>query len=652
MPSCAGLGRRKLALLAGLMVLICLGGAASSATASETRLQRAATHDVDRDGRLDLLRLRFSRPVRVDRRHIGRAVRVARLRLRPVATARGAGASRVRRARRVTVRVAEEARPNTDLVPLVRYRALRSRGREAARSRARARGIAVRALDRARPVMVAARPGPATRARMTVMWSEPVRAQRAAAAESSFALRHTGGGWIAVPVGASSRRAAVALSTEPTAKHAEQLRYVPRGPAQIKDMAGNRAVGGQLDLPTSPSARPPAPVPQEIAVDSRASDVRHLVLSRPDGVTFVALWREASVWDPGAQHELNVENAAVRLQLPHTAARADVFHPAQGGGAVGSYAQTDGLDLAVGPGLVLVRLLSSRPQAPGAPGVDQFLDSIGVNVHFTYYDTAYGDSRRVIAALRELGVRHVRDGLASDHPVQPWAFKQLAAAGIRADLIIGNPRRPEDSPEELVELVATTLGGAVSSIEGINEYDHSGDQDWVAKTRAYQERLWNAVRSRPELDAVPVVSPSLGSSWHRSDLGDLSGVSDVGNLHSYPGARAPSQGLNSQIEGASITTGAKPIFATETGYHNALAQTTSHPSISEQAAGTYMPRLYFEYFRRGVRRTFAYELVDEWAEPELRQRESHFGLLRNDFSEKPAYSALRNTIDLLEAPVS
>ena len=92
------------------------------------------------------------------------------------------------------------------------------------------------------------------------------------------------------------------------------------------------------------------------------------------------------------------------------------------------------------------------------------------------------------------------------------------------------------------------------------------------------------------------------------------------------------------------------MIATETGYHNGLATTGNHPPTSEEAAAIYMPRLFLEYFREGIARTFSYELVDENPDPSLSEREDHFGLLRSDFSEKPAFTALHNLIAILEDP--
>jgi hypothetical protein len=66
--------------------------------------------------------------------------------------------------------------------------------------------------------------------------------------------------------------------------------------------------------------------------------------------------------------------------------------------------------------------------------------------------------------------------------------------------------------------------------------------------------------------------------------------------------------------------------------------------------GKYIPRLFFEYFNRGIERTYLYEFIDSYPNPQRDERDLHFGLLRNDGTEKPAYVALKNLIDLLEDP--
>ena len=46
------------------------------------------------------------------------------------------------------------------------------------------------------------------------------------------------------------------------------------------------------------------------------------------------------------------------------------------------------------------------------------MDSIGVVVHLNYVDTAYARQAELVARLRELGVRHVRDAMPS--PSSRW----------------------------------------------------------------------------------------------------------------------------------------------------------------------------------------------------------------------------------------
>jgi hypothetical protein len=95
-------------------------------------------------------------------------------------------------------------------------------------------------------------------------------------------------------------------------------------------------------------------------------------------------------------------------------------------------------------------------------------------------------------------------------------------------------------------------------------------------------------------------------------------------------------------------------MATETGYTTAIEWTPAGPGenrpVPESVMATYMPRLFFEYFSRHIARTYSYELVDQRPDPELDDRESNFGLLRNDLAKKPAFDALANTIHLLEDP--
>lgn len=309
--------------------------------------------------------------------------------------------------------------------------------------------------------------------------------------------------------------------------------------------------------------------------------------------------------------------------------------------------------LAVSAALAIALPLPAA-SARTAKAADSFVDSIGVNVHLGYDDTPYYEQFPAIEQkLVELGVRHVRDGISPGRDDQYAALNELAAAGVGSTLILGDPSDDPGDLDELISIVKTELPAAVEAIEGPNEYSTSGSSEWKSELVAYQERLYADVKEDPALAALPVIGPSIVHG-DQEELGDVSAHLDFGNVHSYPEGNGPEYKMGSTLERAEINSGTKPIVATETGYTTALGWTPSgageNRPVSEQAMATYVPRLFFEYFSRRIVRTFSYELIDENPDPDLDEREDHFGLLRNDVSEKPAFGALRNTIEVLADP--
>lgn len=299
------------------------------------------------------------------------------------------------------------------------------------------------------------------------------------------------------------------------------------------------------------------------------------------------------------------------------------------------------------------QLVTARPAA-------EFVDSIGVNTHLHYTDTPYDRFDDVVRPrLHELGIRHIRDAAYTyDGVSQDTTYYQrlrvLGGDGIALNLLTSiQTDRFERTDVALLDDIQRWTDGAVEAIEGANEPDLSGVDDWVARTRSLQRDLWRAVRSRPTLSTVDVVAPS--PAWEPEALGDVSRWTDLGNWHPYPGGRCPScatddAGFNAQLERYGRPAGSQPMVVTETGYHNAVAGDQSHPPVSERAAARYLPRLLFEHFNAGIRRTYLYELIDQRDDPSRTDREANFGLLRNDGSRKPAYIALRNLVTILDDP--
>jgi hypothetical protein len=291
----------------------------------------------------------------------------------------------------------------------------------------------------------------------------------------------------------------------------------------------------------------------------------------------------------------------------------------------------------------------ARPATAERPASAQaFVDSVGVNIHSTYNDTAYANREQVVRSLRDLGVRNVRDGLVPDRPDQREYLLELARNGIRTTFIMGAPNA--DVVSGLDRGTRAFLDRTAAAFEGPNEYDVSGDPQWASNLRGYQQRLYRAVKDDPDLTARPVLAPSLVKPDSPAQLGALDGMADMANVHPYPGGRPPEESLAAQYSDIEREAGGRPVVATEAGYHNALASQGDHPPTSERAASIYLPRLLLEDFRRGIRRTFLYELVDLKPDPGGGYQDAHFGLLRNDFGPKPAYGAVRTLLRVLSGP--
>ncbi len=302
--------------------------------------------------------------------------------------------------------------------------------------------------------------------------------------------------------------------------------------------------------------------------------------------------------------------------------------------------------------LLIARNVSAITEA--ARSADRFVDSIGVNTHFgnAIYTggNAYADPG-IQAKLAELGVRHIRDHSWNDTALN--IIDSLSANyGIRGNLILGETSR---SPADLVNLLKAHPG--YEAIEGLNEpdantrsynafTDNPATNSYPA-TRAFQNDMFAAIKADPQTQSIAVLSPAMGSPSKSQYLAPIS--FDVAAMHSYPSAREPTFNLDTFIGQQTTLRGtpATPLMSTETGYYNNPVQ---FGWIPENLAAKYVPRLYAEYFNRGIDRTYLYELANQG--PDTTDREQNFGLLHFDLSEKPAFTALKNLIDLVEEPDS
>lgn len=280
-----------------------------------------------------------------------------------------------------------------------------------------------------------------------------------------------------------------------------------------------------------------------------------------------------------------------------------------------------------------------------------FVDSVGVNVHSSFGNTPYNDHDRVLAKLRDLGIRHVRDGLNAPNASQAVTDRQeafrrkLAEHGIKTQAILGFPG--EDAAS-FIETLADEGTATLSGVEGANEWDLSGRSNWIDEVRAYQRALHEAKVAEPGLKNVPLAGPSLAHNDRAASLGDVGAWTDLANVHNYPGGRAPGTFDDGTFDIARKVSGGQTPIITETGYHNAMWQPGGHAPTSERATAVYLPKMFLENYRRGISRTFAYELINTHHDPFNMSANYHFGLLRNDWSEKPVAKTVRNLLKLVD----
>jgi len=282
---------------------------------------------------------------------------------------------------------------------------------------------------------------------------------------------------------------------------------------------------------------------------------------------------------------------------------------------------------------------------------DDFVDSVGVNVHLQYYWTLYGTNFAAVQTLLTgLGVRHVRDGVSPGWTNLCSEFSQLASHGIRGDFIVGSWMSPTD-----VTTWDSCTGRTADAYEGLNEWDIShpaSDTNWAQTDASVQQSLYSTVKAiRP----VTVVAPSLTSEAAYAALGSVvAATSTVGNTHVYFAARNPGTtgwggrdafgvygSLSYDIAIARQTTGSKPMYVTETGY----GDTANAVYVPPATKARYTLRTLLEAWNASVARTYLYELVDEGG-----GYFGSYGLTDGSGNVKPAYAAVKNLLSHLRDP--
>ena len=338
-----------------------------------------------------------------------------------------------------------------------------------------------------------------------------------------------------------------------------------------------------------------------------------------------------------------------------------------------------------------------------------FVDRIGVNIHADFYWTAYDNFdknkknpqpdlvgfQNIESALRYLGIKHVRDSPDDQYFLSLYP-KLNADLGVKFDFYIGAAKLANDPTGantfafKLRNILAAP--NVVDYAEGANESDNPswsqiyGGVSGLPATLVEQRTLLGAVNSIPQLYGR-TIQASFAKEWNIEDiipdtynkstttlLGAVPGITayaNFGNSHIYygtghgarnPGAAfppynddplrksynqtyyAPFGQTAMMAYNASLLAPGKPVIATESGYHT----TPNDPDgVDTTTQAKYILTLLFDQLNAGIVATYLYDLVDDEPDPKGTIALYHYGLYNDDWSAKPAATAIHNVIFLM-----
>lgn len=305
-----------------------------------------------------------------------------------------------------------------------------------------------------------------------------------------------------------------------------------------------------------------------------------------------------------------------------------------------------------------------------APAASAFRDSVGVQTHLDFQGYAYAEEPvdGLKAAIRGLGVRHIRDKVCLDKEEVCTGVRQrladignttYGAKGPRVGLmvtIMPNSDKPTARAERDAEILRglrglrdSPMASLAEGIEMVNEPDLKS-RNWAPQTVADAQALQRFL-ALPEFSSIrhiPVLAPALGRQEVTSALvaaGWTPDLADVSNMHPYPPVwGTPEIGLESACDkGRTIVDCAESLgsseaaIATESGYSTAGSSLTPD-WLSQQAQATYSLRLLLHNFKEGVPRTYLYELIDLSAAPI--DRNHGYGLMKARAGRTPGVTRL------------
>ena len=277
------------------------------------------------------------------------------------------------------------------------------------------------------------------------------------------------------------------------------------------------------------------------------------------------------------------------------------------------------------------------------------LDSFGVCAMPLHDKSVYQFRSAWIGNLASLGVSFIRGTYKPGFAPTYETAGLLRRHGMKWNMVLVTDLRQSDADiRARVNDIANRAADVCLAVEGINEPNHnrhggSVPTTWKEQTLAKQKVLWQAVQANDKLRGTPVLGPSL--QMQKATESDFRWFAERGinnymthaGAHCYPTGRYIDRNFDSMLR-PMRTHWRKPVWITETGYTNALADAGGQRPVPEWVAGVYSPSAVLEAIDRGWKVNW-FEALDDLDSGSKDNVEANYGLYALGSSMAPPWRA-------------
>ena len=295
------------------------------------------------------------------------------------------------------------------------------------------------------------------------------------------------------------------------------------------------------------------------------------------------------------------------------------------------------------------------------------VESFGVCAMPLHDHSVYQYRSAWIGNLAAMGASFIRGAYKNGAAPTYETVKLLRERRMKWEMVLVNDLSQSDADiRARVNDIAAKAADVCLAVEGINEPNHnrgggSVPANWRELTLQKQKVLWQTVQAAPALRGKPVLGPSLQMvkateadfQWFATH--GLNNYMTHAGTHCYAGGGYIDSNFDSKTQ-AMRKHWRKPVWITETGYTNALANTGGQRPVPEWVSGIYAPAAALEAIDRNWKVNW-FEVLDDVDPGAKSNPEANFGLWAvgstispAGWRAKPAAVALKGILNGLKDP--